>query len=133
MNEVVLGHGIDLVECQRIEESLKNFGDRFLDRIYLPSERLYAASHVNSLPHYAARFAAKEAVSKAFGTGIGEVIGWKDIEVVRLENGQPTIQLHGNGLKLFKKKNGLRLLISLTHTEHYAMASVLLIGVSESN
>lgn len=133
MNEVVLGHGIDLVECQRIAESLKNFGERFLDRIYLPSERIYAAGHVNSLPHYAARFAAKEAVSKAFGTGIGEEIGWKDIEVLRHLNGQPSIQLLGNGATLFKKKKGLRILISLTHTEHYAMASVLLIGVTETD
>ncbi|MDZ4789147.1 MAG: holo-ACP synthase [Blastochloris sp.] len=130
MSEILLGQGLDLVECQRISDCLEKFGDRFLDRIFLPSERSYAGGHAQPAPHYAARFAAKEAVSKALGTGIGQDLGWKDIEVVREASGQPRIQLHGAGLKLFQNKKGLRISLSLTHTKQYAVASALLIGSS---
>lgn len=128
MSEIILGQGIDLVECGRIEESISRFGDRFLDRLFLPSERSYCGSQKFPHRHFAARFAAKEALSKAFGTGIGESLGWKDMEILRDQSGEPKIALHGKGLDLFQQKHGLRVLISLTHTDQYAAATALMIG-----
>ena len=85
----VLGIGVDIVETARIESSLARFGDRFLARVFTDAEREYCASMPFPARHYAARFAAKEAVSKAFGTGIGAQAGWRDIEVRRKESGEP--------------------------------------------
>ena len=127
MSEMILGQGIDLVECGRIEESINRFGERFLDRLFLTSERDYCGKQKVPHRHFAARFAAKEAISKAFGTGIGEHLGWKDMEILRNESGEPKVTLHGKGLDLFQQKNGLRVLISLTHTDNYAAATALLI------
>jgi len=124
----VLGIGIDLVENRRIARSLEKFGDRFLQRVFCPAEVEYCRRMHNPVPHYAARFAAKEAVSKAFGCGIGEEIGLLDIEVIRDERGAPAIRLHGNGLALSEVRGVKRILLSLSHTEHYAVASVTLLG-----
>jgi holo-[acyl-carrier protein] synthase len=130
MSEVILGQGIDLVECHRIEDSIQRFGERFLDRLFLASERVYPETQKNSHRHFAARFAAKEAISKAFGTGICGDLGWKDMEIFRLPSGEPGVALHGKGLELFQKKGGSRILISLTHTDEYAAATALLIGTA---
>ncbi len=130
MAEQIIGHGIDLVECQRIRESIDAHGDHFLNRIFLPSELEYALKQKFSERPLAARFAAKEAVSKAFGTGIGAEVGWKDIEVIRADSGAPDCLLHGNALRLFQQRKGTRILISLTHTDSLASASVILLADS---
>ena len=130
MSEVILGSGLDVVECERIRLSIEKFGDRFLNRIFLPEELAYANRNKYPHRHLAARFAAKEAVSKAFGTGIGEPLGWKDIEVARKESGEPYLILHHKGLELLKTRGAVRILISLTHTDHYAAASAILVGVN---
>ena len=77
----VLGVGVDLVECARIEHSLERFGERFLHRVFTDGEIAYSQSMKFPARHLAARFAAKEALSKAFGTGIGKAMGWKDLDV----------------------------------------------------
>lgn len=128
----ILGTGIDLVECERIAQSLSRFGDRFLQRIFLPREIEYCAAQKFPDRHFAARFAAKEAVSKAFGTGIGQQLGWQDIEVHRLESGAPVIELHGKGQELARSRGATGVLISLTHTDHYAAASAILVATSNS-
>ena len=128
MNEIILGTGLDIVECERIRLSIEKFGERFLNRIFLPGELAYANSHKYPNLHLAARFAAKEAVSKAFGTGIGGQLGWKDIEVLRRESGEPYLALHNSGLELLKIRGASHLLISLSHTTHYAAASAILIA-----
>jgi len=128
MSGQVLGTGIDLVECARIAHSLEKYGDRFLNRIFLPSEVAYARSQKFPDRHLAARFAAKEAASKAFGTGIGAELGWKDMEVCRREGGAPFMVLHGGGLDLLRSRGGREVLISLTHTDHYAAASAVLVS-----
>ena len=132
MNEIVLGTGLDIVECERIRRSIEKFGDRFLQRIFLPGELAYANSHKYPHRHLAARFAAKEAASKAFGTGIAGPLGWKDMEVARKESGEPHLLLYNNGLELLKSRGASRVLISLTHTEHYAAASAILVGPARS-
>ena len=77
----IIGIGVDLVECARIQHSLDRFGDRFLHRVFTDGEIEYSMSMKFPARHLAARFAAKEAVSKAFGTGIGKAMGWRDIDV----------------------------------------------------
>src|SRR5215472_15368361 len=100
---MIIGVGIDIIEVARIESSYERFGDRFLKRILLPNEIAYCLSHKSPGPFLAARFAAKEAISKAFGTGIGAQLGWQDMKVCRKESGEPFVILHGNGEKLLKE------------------------------
>ena len=96
-SERMLGLGTDLVEISRIEESLNKFGDRFLQKIFLPTESAYALSQSRPAVHFAARFAAKEAVAKAFGTGIGDSLSWLDLEIGRHANGEPFLRFHEIG------------------------------------
>src|SRR5690349_4934075 len=112
---MILGTGIDIIEVARIASSYEKFGDRFVNRILLPDEIAYCRSHKNPAPFLAARFAAKEAVSKAFGTGIGARLGWQDIEIRRKESGEPFVVLHGKGKKLFRSRRAKQLLVSLSH------------------
>jgi holo-[acyl-carrier protein] synthase len=119
---MTVGLGIDVIDVARIRASCERFGDRFLRRVLRDAEVEYCQRLADPAPSVAARFAAKEAVSKAFGTGIGAELGWHDIEVVRLPSGQPTVQLHGLGLELLNKRGGQRIHLSLTHTREYAAA-----------
>ena len=84
---MILGTGIDIIEVARIAASFEKFSERFVNRILLPDEIAYCLSHKRPAPFLAVRFAAKEAVSKAFGTGIGAALGWQDIEIRRKESG----------------------------------------------
>ncbi|MGA2786110.1 MAG: holo-ACP synthase [Verrucomicrobiota bacterium] len=122
----MLGIGIDIIEVARIASSYEKFGDRFLNRILHPAEIAYCLTHKNPAPFLAARFAAKEAISKAFGTGIGAQLGWQDIEIRKKESGEPYVVLHDKGKKLFKSRRAKRLLISLSHTVNYAAATAIL-------
>ena len=123
---MILGNGIDIIEVARIASSLEKFGERFGQRILLPDEMAYCLSHRHPAPFVAARFAAKEAISKAFGTGIGAQLGWQDMEIRRKESGEPFVVLHGKGKKLFKSRRAKQLLVSLSHTQHYAAATAVL-------
>jgi len=125
---MILGVGIDIIEVARIAASYERFGERFVNRILLPDEIAYCQSHKNPAPFLAARFAAKEAISKAFGTGIGAPLGWQDMEIRRKESGEPYVLLHGKGEELFKARKAKRLLISLSHTQNYATATAVLEG-----
>lgn len=119
-----MGVGIDLVEIPRIRELLARHGQRFKERTFTPSEIAYCDSCADPAMHYAARFAAKEAVAKALGTGLwAEGVVWTDIEVVRGEHGKPSITLHGAALT---HANNGTCLVSLTHTKDLAMAQVIL-------
>jgi holo-[acyl-carrier protein] synthase len=127
-SKMILGIGIDIIEVARIKASHEKFGERFASRILLPDEIAYCLSHKNPAPFLAVRFAAKEAVSKAFGTGIGAALGWRDMEIRRKESGEPFVILHGNGKTLFESRQAQRLLVSLSHTENYAAATAILEG-----
>ncbi len=124
----VLGIGVDIVETSRIQSSIDRFGDRFLARIFTQAERDYCGAMPYPARHYGARFAAKEAVSKAFGTGIGKQVGWRDIEVKRKETGEPYILLHGSAADFAASLNVHQALISLSHSAHYAVANAILIA-----
>jgi len=125
----VIGTGVDLVENDRIRVLLEKWGDRFKARVFLPSEQAYCESKASPWLYYAGRFAVKEAVSKAFGTGIGTDLGWLDIEVVKDPvSGAPSVSLSRHGLELASQKRVSTILISLSHTHNFAVAHALLTG-----
>jgi holo-[acyl-carrier protein] synthase len=129
----VLGTGIDLVENDRMRETLGRWGERFKDRVFHPGEQAYCNSKADPPSHYAARFAVKEAVTKAIGTGIGPHIGWLDMEVMRNEEtGAPSVRFGPQVAQMVSERRIREVLISLSHTRNYAVAHALLIGESES-
>ena len=124
----LFGIGIDVVEVERIESSMAEFGERFATKIFTAAERAYCESQRRPAIHYAARFAAKEAVAKAFGTGIGKDLGWLDMEIVRKDSGEPELVLSGVGQAYAKEKGIAEVKISLTHAHHYAAANAVALG-----
>jgi holo-[acyl-carrier protein] synthase len=122
----ILGIGVDLVECARIQHSLDRFGERFLQRIFTAGEIEYSRSMKYPARHLAARFAAKEALSKAFGTGIGKSMSWKDIDVHRKLSGEPFVVLEGGAKQLAVDRSVDKIWISLSHTENHAVATIVL-------
>ena len=123
---MILGIGIDIIEVARVASSYEKFGERFVNRILHADEIAYCLSHKTPGPFLAARFAAKEAISKAFGTGIGAQLGWQDMEIRKKASGEPFVVLHGKGKKLFQSRRAKRLLVSLSHTANYAAATAVL-------
>jgi holo-[acyl-carrier protein] synthase len=122
----VIGIGVDLVECARIQHSIDRFGDRFLHRVFTDGEIEYSMSMKFPARHLAARFAGKEAVSKAFGTGIGKAMGWRNIDVRKKSSGEPYLVFGGGAEKLAKERKVTGAWITLSHTEHHAMAMIVL-------
>lgn len=122
---MILGHGVDLAEVERVRRSVGRFGDRFLDRVFTEGERVYAGDGPRRDEHLAARFAAKEAVFKALGTGWAKGVGWTDIEVVREASGKPVLVLHGKAFEVAEALGVRKWHLSLTHTGTMAMASVI--------
>ncbi|NDJ60365.1 MAG: holo-[acyl-carrier-protein] synthase [Chloroflexi bacterium] len=110
--------GIDMIENHRIEAGIARFGDRFLNRFFTPAELADCGDTVQRL---AARFAAKEAVAKALGTGIG-VVRWRDIEIRRDALGRPVLHLHGPAAQVAAMQGLTQWDVSLTHTHTYASA-----------
>jgi holo-[acyl-carrier protein] synthase len=128
----VIGIGVDLVECARIQHSLDRFGDRFLHRVFTEGEVAYSMSMKFPARHLAARFAAKEAVSKAFGTGVGKAMGWRDIDVRKKPSGEPFLVFSGGAEELAKRRGLTSALITLSHTEQHAVAMIVLEGAAPS-
>src|SRR6266487_2429379 len=118
----------DLVEFARIQRSIDRFGDHFLHRVFTDGEIEYSMSMKFPARHLAARFAAKEAVSKAFGTGIGKAMGWRDIDVRKKPSGEPFLVFSGPAQELAAKRGVTSSLITLSHTEHHAIACIVLDG-----
>ncbi len=123
---MILGTGIDIIEVDRIRKSHEKFGDRFLKRILLPAEIEYCLTHIDPAPHLAARYAAKEAIGKMFGTGIGAQFGWQDAEVGRLDSGKSFVILHKKGKLLMSEIGGSKCHLSLSHAQDYATAIAVL-------
>jgi holo-[acyl-carrier protein] synthase len=121
----VHGIGIDVVEVARIAAAAARHGEAFLARLFTPAERAYCDAKKSPSIHYAARFAAKEAVAKALGTGIGAHANWLDLEVSHAPGGAPTLVLHG-AAAAFSHNHGISdIQISLTHTHSYAAANAI--------
>lgn len=120
----MLATGVDLVEIERMQSVIERYGERFLNRIFTHQELLEVGSNISSL---AARFAAKEAVSKALGTGIGKV-AWRDIEILRGSERQPILNLSGEAAKMAQQLGLQQWSVSLSHTQVHAIALVVAIG-----
>jgi len=123
---VITGIGIDVIQNDRIRDSVQRFGDRFLNRIYTEEEIIYCKKCANPEIHYAARFAAKEAAFKALGTGWAGGVKWKDIEVERLASGKPELHMHGEALNKATELGAKRFYVSLTHDQLVSCAVVIL-------
>lgn len=128
---MIIAIGVDLVEISRIEEVFTRRGERFRRRVFTEGEISYCERRASKLASYAARFAAKEAVMKALGTGWSGGVGWKDIEVVSGPSGAPMIQLHRSALERMREIGATRALVSLTHSGKLAIAQVVLEGDAE--
>jgi holo-[acyl-carrier protein] synthase len=122
----MLTTGVDLIEIARIERAVKQYGDRFLVRVFTPNEVLYCRGRV---PELAARFAAKEAVSKALGVGMRilarDGIHWKDVEVVGDRRGKPIVRLSGRAAERAEELDLAEWAVSLSHTREHAIAFVV--------
>ena len=122
----IVGTGIDICEVDRIRKAIERFGERFLQRVFTPSERAYCDSKRNRAERYAARFAAKEAAMKALGTGVRRGVTWMSIEVRREPGSRPTIHFFGAAAGHAERLGMKRAALSITHTEKQAMAQVIL-------
>ncbi len=120
----MLRTGVDIIEVARIDAAILRHGDRFFNRFFTPLELIESEGRT---PALAARFAAKEAVAKALGRGIGDV-GWKEIEIVRDERRGPQLRLHGAALALAAELGLAEWSVSLSHTHEHAMALVVAMG-----
>jgi holo-[acyl-carrier protein] synthase len=123
---MIKGIGIDSIEVARIARILREYGDRFLERVYTPGERAFAARFRAPELRLAARFAAKEACLKALGTGWIPGVGWRDIEVVNGSGGRPALVLHGGAAERFRALQAGAIHLSLTHSKELATAVVVL-------
>lgn len=119
--------GIDIVEVKRLAKISKKFGSDFLNKVYTAKELKYARSKRFPYQHLAARFAAKEAIFKALGEVETDFVGWKNVEILNDPYGKPNVVWHGKADRVRKKRNVKKALVSLSHTENYAVASVILI------
>ena len=126
---MILGLGNDLVDIRRIEGTLDKFGSKFVSRVFTDIERAKSEKRANRAASYAKRFAAKEACAKALGTGLGAGVYWRDMGVVNLSSGQPTMALTGGAalrLALITPK-GMKSTISLSLTDDYPLAQAIVI------
>lgn len=123
---MIVGSGIDIAEVPRIADSIRRFGDRFLRRVFTEGEIRYCENKANRVERFAARFAAKEAAMKAIGTGWNHGVSWRDIEVCRMPGGRPTVTFHGKAAEFAAKLGTKHIALSLTHTQQFAMAQVIL-------
>jgi holo-[acyl-carrier protein] synthase len=126
---MILGIGSDLIDIRRIEETIARHGDRFIQRIFTETERAKAERRKNRIDTYAKRFAAKEACAKALGTGLRAGVFWRDMGVVNLPSGRPTMRLTGGALERLKQITppGHEARIDLTITDEYPTAQAFVI------
>jgi len=122
---VIVGLGVDIAEVDRIRAAIERHGPAFLERVFTPSEIDYCERHRNKYERYAGRFAAKEAAMKALGTGWRRGVRWLDIEVMRLPNGKPTLQLRGRAKEFAGHLEIKNISLSITHSRNSALAEVI--------
>jgi len=124
----IRGIGTDIVKISRVEELISRYGDRFLKRLFLPAEISYCQSKKRPAIHFAARFAAKEAMLKALGTGLSQGISWKNIEVCRRPGAAPEFSFSGRVAELCRERDINGSMISLSHEQEFALAFVIITG-----
>jgi holo-[acyl-carrier protein] synthase len=124
---IVIGLGTDLVDVDRVRMAIERHGERFLNRVFTAEEQAYCGTKAVPYPHYAARFAAKEAVSKAFTTGIGAAFSWKSVSITKGSREEPYALLDEQGQALLTVVGGHGVMVSLSHTATQAQAVALVI------
>ena len=125
---MILGNGVDIVEIKRLRDAVRKYRDKFLNRIYTKRELEYSSKKKNPYQHLAARFAAKEAVYKAFGEASSKNLVWTNIEIKNDKNGRPYVLLQNGAKELMRARRVKQIIISISHTKNYAVASAILIG-----
>lgn len=123
---MIIGTGIDIVSVSKIEKIISHWGEKFIKRVFTEREIDYCSSKKRPAVYYAARFAAKESFVKAMGRGLVSGIGLKEIEVLKGERGKPVLEFYGKASALAKQMGVTRIHLSLTHTEEFAVAVVIL-------
>lgn len=116
------GLGNDIIEIERIERIISRYGQRFIDKLFTAAEQAYCLGRAHASRHFAGRFAAKEAISKALGTGFGKDLAWLDIEITNNQNGKPVVALSASAAKHFGNP---QILLSISHCHSYATAVAL--------
>ena len=124
----VLGHGVDIIECPRLKKMLDHHGERLLRRVFTAGEQAYCQQHKERVQHLAGRFAAKEAVLKALGTGMRGRMKWTDVQIANDDLGKPEIVLSGESGLVAERMGVRRVLISISHTREHAVASAIALG-----
>ena len=127
---MIVGIGTDIVEVERIQKMMSDHGDHFLERVFTAAEIAHCQPRREAAQHFAGRWAAKEAVMKALGTGFTPEVGWTDIEILTLPSGQPYVVMHGTARTYSESKGIGTILITLSHTKTYATATA--IGLARS-
>ena len=130
MCQMIVGTGIDIVEVFRMRDAINKWGDNFLTKVFTGKEIKYSNSKRFAPQHFAARFAAKEAVVKAFGVARRYPLNWTDIEVFNDEEGKPVILFSNDALKLKKRKKVSKVVVSMSHSKNYAVANAILLNKS---
>lgn len=125
---MIIGTGVDIVEVARIRKSLEKYSPRFEEKVFTPEEILYCRSRPEPGIHFAARFAAKEAVMKCMGRGIGQQIGFKDVEVTHMKTGQPLVKMRGKGKEIFLRLKLKTIHLSISHDKNYSIAQAIAEG-----
>ncbi|HCO95882.1 MAG TPA: holo-[acyl-carrier-protein] synthase [Phycisphaerales bacterium] len=129
----IVAHGIDLVDCPRIEQMIQRHGERFIKRVFTDTEQAYAGANKNEVEKLAGRFAAKEAILKLVGTGWRGKIAWTDIEIINNAAGQPEVTLGGEVKKIARKLGIKHISVSITHTANFAIASAVALATKEQH
>jgi holo-[acyl-carrier protein] synthase len=123
---MIVGTGVDIVEIERLRRIVEKQKDRFLSRVFTLEEQRFCNMHRDPAPHFAARFAAKEAVFKALGTGWAKGVKWVDVEVRREGREAPLLALYGEALKISQSLGARKSHISLSHSDNWALAMAIL-------
>lgn len=122
---MIHGTGVDIIEIARIQKSIQKYSGKFEERVFTTREIDYCRSKAEPFKHFAARFAAKEAILKSMGTGMADGITWKDMEILNQESGRPVLSLTGRGKDVFNSLNLKNIHISMTHDKQYAVAQAI--------
>ena len=125
---MIIGIGVDLISVERVQKAMERSGERFKNRVFTAAEQAYCDAMKMKYQHYAARFAAKEAVMKSFGIGWSKGVAWTDIEVINLASGQPTIKLHGKLAEIGEEKKASAIHVTISHQSGYAIATAIAEG-----
>ena len=128
MGDRILGIGTDIVECLRIAQMIERHGELFIGRVFTDHEIAYCSARKATTQHYAGRWAAKEAILKALGTGWSKGIGWRDVEIRNVGGGKPVVAIRGGARDVVERLGIRDVLVSISHCRSHATAYALAIG-----